>query len=111
MIDASIGQLAHLRHLDVSRNNIDRLPESLSDCTKLQKLNVSDNIISTLPGLNLPLLETLELSRNKISALHAHTFTRLAALTVLDVRYNQLEGGAPLPSGAPSPRFCWDIID
>lgn len=60
-----IGEIALLETLDVSKNDLDRLPGELARCQHLNELLVNDNRITFIPNciINLPRLEVLEADR------------------------------------------------
>lgn len=62
-----IGKLENLFRFNVSLNSLQSLPVSITNCTKLQDLDLSHNKITTIPR-NLPLklgnLESLCLDNN-----------------------------------------------
>lgn len=43
-----IGLLERLTELDLSKNQIRSLPESIGDCVSLRRLNLSENELETL---------------------------------------------------------------
>jgi Leucine-rich repeat (LRR) protein len=70
-LPSSIGQLAQLQSLDVSRNELTALPESLAQLTQLRNLCVSHNRLTTLPEAisYLSQLQELDASENKLRVL------------------------------------------
>lgn len=62
-----------LRHIDVSYNELDQLPEWLSCCHELRSLFASHNVLTTLPDHlfcnEMPYLQTLQLAYNKLHCL------------------------------------------
>jgi leucine-rich repeat protein SHOC2 len=67
----SIGNLHHLRELDLSNNRLTFLPESLANLTCLQKLDLSNNQLTALPNslANLTNLVQLSLDDNPLTDL------------------------------------------
>ena len=67
-VPESIGSLNSLEWLDLSRNNIQEIPESIGSLISLKKLNLSRHNIQKVPESigSLSLLEKLDLRRNKI---------------------------------------------
>ena len=64
----SIGTLARCEVMDFSRNQIFELPVSLKGCVKLQRLNVSQNIIEYCDVLiDMSSLEKVDFSSNRIA--------------------------------------------
>eukprot|EP01097_Dermamoeba_algensis_P009646 TRINITY_DN6884_c0_g1_i1.p1 TRINITY_DN6884_c0_g1~~TRINITY_DN6884_c0_g1_i1.p1 ORF type:complete len:553 (-),score=112.86 TRINITY_DN6884_c0_g1_i1:169-1827(-) len=62
-----INHLSLLKTLDLSHNKLTLLPQSLSSLSNLQELNFLGNQIAEIEeGLVLPLLSSLNLSRNKL---------------------------------------------
>lgn len=63
----------NLRHIDVSYNNLDQLPEWLSCCHELRSLFASHNNLTSLPDHlfcnEMPYLQTLQLAYNKLHGL------------------------------------------
>ena len=47
-VPESIGNLKHLKFLDLSGNKIERLPDSLGNLTRLKTLKIKDNPLA--PG-------------------------------------------------------------
>ncbi|KAF5298424.1 hypothetical protein FQR65_LT01202 [Abscondita terminalis] len=60
----------HLKHIDVSYNNLDELPDWLSSCQELRSLFASNNCIKSLPDHlfcnDMPYLHTLQLAYNQL---------------------------------------------
>lgn len=88
-----LSQLNELTTLNVSCNRLEALPEGLSYCAKLATINLSKNHISSLPpdlfSGRLELLATLLASDNGIQELSGDVH-RLPALKVLDLSNNKL---------------------
>ncbi len=64
------GNLTHLVSLDLSKNQLCRLPDSFGNLTSLKKLDLYGNQLTSLPL----------------------TFWKLKKLNLLDLKKNQLEG-------------------
>uniref|UniRef100_A0A6G1S3F9 Leucine-rich repeat-containing protein 57 n=1 Tax=Aceria tosichella TaxID=561515 RepID=A0A6G1S3F9_9ACAR len=81
-----------LKHLDMSRNNITNLPRTFCcKMSKLSNLNLSHNLIETLP-LEIKFLSklvVLNISYNNLRLLPS-TFSDLRALKILNVANNNL---------------------
>lgn len=63
---AEIGSLKQLEELNISKNHLQRLPIQLSECQRLNVLNLSDNVnIWHIPEriCNLPSLQSLSADR------------------------------------------------
>lgn len=88
----SLSSFKFLQELDISRNMITSLDEiDFSKLIKLKHLDVSRNYLEQLPQeiTQLPLLEELILHRNKLSSLPLD-MKNLRALRKLDVSYNDI---------------------
>lgn len=86
------GKMSFVRSLDVSRNMLEVVPDSLAGLVNLEVLDLSVNQISQLPDSigALGKLKNLNLSRNKISAL-PETICNCRELEVLNLTFNSLE--------------------
>lgn len=64
-----------LKHMDVSYNELESLPDWLSGCSELRSLFASNNMLSSLPDHlfcnEMPFLQTLQLAYNNIQYLPA----------------------------------------
>lgn len=63
---AELSSLRNLEHLNIAKNQFRRLPLQLSECIRLNELNVSDNeALLHLPERisNLPMLQSLAADR------------------------------------------------
>lgn len=90
-IPGEIHRMTWLRELDLSGNDLDRLPRWLCKLTELRVLNISGNQLDDLPDwiVQLRNLETLRAAGNRLLTIPA-ALGDLRALTVLDVRNNNL---------------------
>ncbi|KAI1343907.1 RAM signaling pathway protein [Xylariaceae sp. FL0016] len=81
-----------LERLALSHNKLSSFPSSFSECTSLRYLNVRNNHIREFPLslCDLKSLEILDLGRNKIRILPPE-IARLASLKVLAVQKNRIE--------------------
>ncbi|XP_035825487.1 protein flightless-1 homolog isoform X3 [Aplysia californica] len=87
-----LDTLTNLQDVDLSYNNLTRVPEALYKLSSLKRLNLSDNEISEL-SLMIDVwtkLETLNLSRNKLTALPT-SLHKLVSLKKLYLNGNQLD--------------------
>ncbi len=77
--------------LDLSRQNLDELPDEIGELTNLQSLNLSRNQLTALPESlgNLTNLQALELSHTQLADL-PEWLSRLTNLQVLVLSDNQL---------------------
>jgi len=105
-LDGRISGLQNLETLDLKRNALTALPESLAELVHLRVLNITENRLISLPFTmlrNLPLLEILA-AKNKLSgALVSADVEELPHLQLLDVTSNSLtsisaSGQLSLPS-------------
>ena len=130
VIPTTIGQLRHLRVLDLHLHHLDGpLPQSLRECESLEELDLTADFLSggtvtgTIPSFcangktpklakvllanmdldgtipaslgDCALLESLDLSYNKLTGTVPDALSRCVELSSLDVRGNQLTGAEP----------------
>lgn len=87
-IPKEIGEFQHLRHLDLSRNHIEKI-YNLRPLERLIKLNFRENSIKTIENLDHMVdLKELDLSDNKITIIQA--LYNLRRLQVLNLNVNQI---------------------
>lgn len=100
-IPPALGNLVHLQKLVLSDNMLSGpIPGSFRNLTKLTTLNLHQNQLSGLipPELgHLASLEELELENNTLTGPIPKTLGNLTRLTSLYLHYNQLSG--PIPQG------------
>lgn len=91
-IPNSIGKLRRLNYLDLSHNEIERLPISFTQLTLLRVLIVKSNALWELPDDigKLKNLEELDASNNQLKVL-PESFGDLLSLKILGLRHNRLE--------------------
>ena len=91
-----LWQLNKLTNLDLSGNEISRLPSAIGILTNLTFLNLSQNLLTSLPEniWQLAKLTRLDLSKNKLTILSSEIrkLTNLASLNISD---NQLTSLPP----------------
>ena len=87
----SVGQLAKLQTLDLSKTRITALPASVGQLAKLQTLNLGKTRITALPESlgQLASLQTLNLYSTQITAL-PESVGQLAKLQELNLSYTQI---------------------
>ena len=87
----NIGNLPHLRGLDLSFNQLTTLPDTIGNLTKLEILDLTINQIETLPESigKLTQLQYLQLRDNQLTSLPKN-IRKLTALTELNLEVNQL---------------------
>lgn len=98
-ITDDLGQIEHLRHLDLSGNVLNgTLPSALFNASELRVLSLDDNEISgELPELfgKLQSLEVLNLSDNALMGTIPQNLTLLPNLTIVSLSNNYLSGELP----------------
>ncbi|XP_071129219.1 protein flightless-1 homolog isoform X5 [Mytilus edulis] len=87
-----VDTLTNLQDIDLSGNDLPRVPETLYKLSPLKRLNLSNNQITELSLVidTWVNLETLNLSRNKLTALPS-SLHKLVALKKLYINSNQLD--------------------
>ncbi len=87
----SVGQLSQLQGLSVSENRLTALPESVGQLSQLQQLYISGNQLTALPESvrQLSQLQRLEVSENRLTAL-PESVGQLSQLQELHVSGNRL---------------------
>ncbi|KAJ7955636.1 LRR receptor-like kinase [Quillaja saponaria] len=96
--DTTIGKLTKLQSLDLSNNLITGLPSDLWSLGSLKSLNLSFNKISgSLPNNvgNFGFLESFDLSSNNFSGEIPEAISSLVSLRVLKLDHNMFEQGIP----------------
>lgn len=90
-LDPHIFQLVNLNLLDISRTQLDRVPDDLGNLINLTNLTLQNNALVSLPSTvgNLVKLKFLDLSHNKIERL-PDELSKLKELQTLKVNVNQL---------------------
>ena len=83
-INYTIHQLDQLERLDLDNNQLTSLPEL--NLPNLQSLSLSNNQLTNLPDLNLPNLQRLDLDNNQLTELNLNLYN----LQRLDLDNNQL---------------------
>ncbi|KAI8429723.1 hypothetical protein MSG28_000284 [Choristoneura fumiferana] len=78
----SISKLKNLKHLNVELNKLEALPTSLANLKKLEFVNASNNV------LGLKNLEVLELSHNKITGIPSGMYDLF--VTELNISQNEI---------------------
>ena len=89
-----MSNLKNLRILPVFKNRLISLHSSLLMLENIEKLDFSDNQITTFPyeGLHNPSLKYLNLRCNKISEISSFLVTdNVSSLTLIDISENQLQ--------------------
>jgi len=93
----SIGELARLQKLMLAGNQLAELPESLSQCTNLQLMRISANQLASLPGwlFNMPKLAWLAFSGNPCSEYIGEIDSYAPTVKLSDIQlHEQLGEGA-----------------
>ena len=87
-MDREIGTLTNCEHLALSTNLIEKIGPNLKELKNLKRLSLGRNAIKRLEQLDLPQLEELWISYNKIDKLSG--LDRLKNLRVLYISNNQI---------------------
>jgi len=93
-LDERITKLRNLEGLDMQRNALTSLPDSLADLVRLRVLNIAENKFDSIPFQTLRQLPLIELlaAKNKLDGvLVADEIDELPLLQVLDVTGNALK--------------------
>lgn len=87
-----MGQLLHLRHLNVAQNRLKELPESVGGCADLQEIDATDNYLQAVPKSmeQLSRLRTLTLDKNGITFIHEGVLVHCTSLQKLSLRENPI---------------------
>jgi len=90
-IPESIGELTRLNRLDLSFNQLTELPESIGKLTQLQTLKLNDNNFTALPEplRQLTRLSGLYVSNNQVATL-PQWLSQFTGLAVLDFTANKI---------------------
>lgn len=94
-LDSSITSLTSLEVLDVQRNALTSLPDSLRDLVRLRVLNLTENRLTGLPFgslQHLPLMELLAAKNKLTGTLIGSDVESLPHLQILDVTANAITG-------------------
>ncbi|XP_044299603.1 extracellular matrix protein 2-like [Varanus komodoensis] len=92
--------LPNLEWLDLSKNKLDSAglhPEAFKNLTKLKRLNLDGNQLTTIPALPSSLQE-LKMNDNNLEGLQRHSFRGLSKLLTLELEGNQLHDGNVIPT-------------
>lgn len=87
----ALAKISHISELRLNSNGMDRWPE-VWRITGLQKLDVSNNRLESLPTelLQLSMLEELRISDNQLTSL-PEGLAKMPRLRLLEARNNKLE--------------------
>nr|XP_053630930.1 protein flightless-1 homolog [Cherax quadricarinatus] len=98
-LPASLENLTNLADVDLSHNNLDKIPDCIYTLSNLKRLNMSDNAITEISVAieNWSKLEVLNMCRNQLTALPLQ-ICKLETLRRLMVNENQLDFEG-IPSG------------
>mmetsp|Transcript_62291 Transcript_62291/g.148712 ORF Transcript_62291/g.148712 Transcript_62291/m.148712 type:complete len:745 (+) Transcript_62291:101-2335(+) len=92
-----IARMANLEVLDVCKNQLRALPPLPP---RLLRLKAGENSLSALAKMELPRLQELDVSKNKISRLDAHALASLHKLVTLKLDENALSQLPSFPADA-----------
>ena len=101
VLPPTLGRLGELQHLNVSRNRLAALPDTLDGMVNLRLLNANYNAIDALPPsfAALQALRVLRLGANELRALPLE-LARLMDLRLVQLAYNSI---------ATVPDVLWDL--
>jgi Leucine-rich repeat (LRR) protein len=102
------GYAPRFREIDLSGQNLDRIPDFVFKCTNLKVLILNDNQISAIPDdiLKLTKLEKLHIDNNNISQM-PKSFEKMKGLKWLSLKNNNLK---TIPINYAIPRSIGIIV-
>jgi len=91
-IEVLLNNFGEFEELNLSKFNLETVPESIGNLRKLKKLTISNLELETLSESigNLEKLEVLNLRRNRLTTL-PDSIAKLNSLKVLNLRFNEIE--------------------
>lgn len=91
VVPDSISKFKHLKQLNLECNKLECLPDTLANVSKIELINVSNNLISSLPAAycSLSNLKQIYLSGNKFAAFPKQLLG-LKNLEVVDLSRNKI---------------------
>jgi TonB family protein len=90
-LPTSIGNVKHIKSLDIEGNNIDTLPDEIGLLNNLKEINAKSNMITTIPRSFSAIKELtmLRLGQNKFEVIPDVIF-EMSTLEILDLAENEL---------------------
>ncbi|KAL7714848.1 dual specificity protein phosphatase [Entamoeba marina] len=94
----SLPTLPFLKEFNISHNKFKKIPEMISSCTQLTKLDISNNNIKSLSLLKQhPTIRHLNISNNHLTRLNFDNYLSASNLISLDATNNYIS--SPIDSG------------
>ena len=87
------GEASRLQTLELGRNRLKKLPETIGGCHSLEELDATKNQLQKLPEYicKLELLKVLLVDNNLIEELPQKLFTNCAMLATFSIHMNPIE--------------------
>ena len=89
--DQVFTNLSSVTVLDLSFNNLLKVPKTLKALQNLQSIDLSKNFITELEDVALPQLWRLDMSKNQLQNISSAALNKMTSLQVLDLSENDIE--------------------
>lgn len=105
----SLADLVFLTHLDLSENELEELPRNLASMPNLHTLNLAHNKLSTIPLKVVPSDDSQSRGQGFFSATIERAKVTMPALRILNISHNQIRTESLILSSLPQELADFDI--